>query len=286
MNKKMLMVIIGETYRHCRHTRGTEKSYKLQKLATQSHLDFIDSVSNRLGLEIDVCLYIYSMNQDWDNEFIESYRHKLKFNKVLHTTRLGENVIQSRCLSAIKDQNIEEQGYDSILFIRPDLFLKDYFKEVFTDLDDKITFAHVNEILSSNKHCGGNKSNTLGDLPIPIPKDADPNLPTVSHQIFYVPKKFFNLLFEKKLWHEHFSYYESIKHISKDEINFFVDTFHSSCTSITWNPLYYQVNREQCYLWPDNGWKFDHTKAAPVYTGVEMYTDLIDLTDDFRKSEL
>ena len=275
MNKKMLMGVVGETYRHCRHTRGSEESFQLQQIATQSHLDFIDVVGERLGIEIDVCLYVYTMSQDWDNKFVQSYGDKLKFSKILHRPRLGESVLQSRCLEAIRDKNLKDKGYDGILFIRPDLFLKDYFKETFVACDNKVTFAHVNEMHSSSDHCGGQKANTLGDLLCPVPDDADRSLPAVCHQIFYVPKKFFNLLLENKLWKMHLSYYECLKHLSKDEISFFIDTFHSSCTGITWNPLYCQVNRDkQCEKWPDEGWRFDYEKLTPKFTGEKMYTDL------------
>jgi hypothetical protein len=217
------------------------------------------------------------MNDEWDREFIESYGDSAKHVDILQTGRIGEDALQSNCLKSLKDEKIGLDEYDSILFVRPDLFIKEYFGDIFTAPEDQIKFAHVNEIISSEDTCGGDKANTLGDLKCPVPSDADLSLPAVCHQIFYVPKQFYNLLLEEKLWKKHLSFYESYKHLEKNQISFFIDSFHSSCTGITWNPIYCQVNRDwhrQCDLWPDDGWVFDYESLSPKFTGEKMYTDL------------
>ena len=279
LNNKILLVVVGETYRHRWPTehhlenRGTLESYDLQMKASNSHLNFIKTIENKLNIKTDVCLFVYSLNQSWDFDFIDNYKNYLAFNKIIYENRLGEQQLQIKLLNFLRDSNISEQ-YEAILFIRPDLYLKRYFSEIFKFTENKIKFAHVNEVVSTNNHCGCRKSNTLFDIRDNVPQGVDLNLPAVSHQIFYVPKKFFNLLFTKNIWNKHLSYYECLKYITKQEVECFINTFHSSCTSLAWNPIYSQVNRIQCEKWPDEGLEFDYETLSIKNSPLKQYVNL------------
>jgi hypothetical protein len=249
MKNKFLLVINGETYRHGHQgsrERGSEESYKLQGFATKSHLDFIKFISNKFNIKSDVLLYYYKLNDVWDLQFVKSYEPHLKYSVSLENL-LGETNLHSSLIDYIKN-NIDINDYKFILFIRPDLYLKKYFLDIFDVQDEKIKFAYVNEITN---HLGKSWHEESG-------------FPSVNHQIFYVPSKFYSELFSGCVWRNHHSYVFSLDcGLKKEQIDFFIKTYHSSSTSNTWNPIFHQVGREETKFWVDKNFVVDDVTHTP-----------------------
>jgi hypothetical protein len=270
--KKCLIVINGETYRHGpqgSRGRGTEESFKLQNFASKSHLDFVSYIENKFNLECNFLLFYYSLNDLWDKKFESYYLEKTVFTKKLDSL-LGETWLHASLLDNI-NKNVNYNEYDFILFIRPDLYLKNYFFEIFDLTDNKIKFSNINEITDQE----GKSWNVIL------------NHPSVNHQIFYVPKIFYPNLFRGCLWQNHLSYMSCLRcGLSKEQISFFLDTYHSSSTSNTWNPIFHQVGREETKFWVDKDYVVDsdtHNPKKVVYDG--RYDNLIknDFTENYEK---
>lgn len=286
---RFMMVISGETFRHDpfrdrpsdftphnfpdisayqgNRTRGTEESFKLQNFATTSQLDFIKNIDEKYGLECDVCLFYYKLNEVWDNHFESNFYPHLKYTIKLDTL-LGEENLHTMMINYIKS-NIDISLYEFILFIIPDLYLKKYFSDIFEIDYDRIKFAHVNEITD---HLGKSYHEQSG-------------FPLVNHQIFYVPKNFYDSLLSHKIWKNHYSYIEAIKNgFSPDKIGFFLETYHSSSTSNTWNPIFHQVGRYESKFWVDQNFILDSQTHKPKNQDYDnRYSSLIgnDFTDNY-----
>lgn len=265
---KFLLVINGETFRHGgqgSRERGDEESFNLQMIATESQLKFINYVKENNNFDCDIFMNIYSLNDEWDKEFIKQYGDLVKLINI-NNTLLGETSLHSQTLNIIKNK-INYNEYEFILFLRPDLFLKNYFSTIFNCDSDKITFAHVNEIedplgKSWNQTQRGN--------------------PAVNHQIFFVPKKFFTELLDHKLWFNHYSYDLILQHnIKSTNIDFFIYTYHSSSTDVTWNPIFHQVGRNETTFWIDKKYRVNKiTHKIDIVEDESIYCELIN--NDFK----
>ena len=267
---KFLFIINGETFRHGpqgSRERGSQESFKLQEFAIESHLDFIKFINKKFGIDCDVLLYYYKLNEEWDTNFKSQYQEYTKYSYGLDSL-LGEQQLHSSLIKTIKD-DVNIESYKFLLFIRPDLYLKKYFLEIFDMCEDKIKFAHVNEITD---HLGKSYHQIFEH-------------PAVNHQIFYVPKKFFNNLLLGCLWQNHHSYPSSLNcGISKNQIDFFLKTYHSSSTSNTWNPIFHQVGRDETKFWVDKNYVIDedtHTPKVIEYDGRYDNLKNNDFTDNF-----
>ena len=266
---KFLLIINGETYRHGpqgSRERGTTESFELQNFATQSHINFIEYVTDKFNLQSDVLLYYYKINEEWDSHFENSYKKYLS-HAVGLPNLLGEIYLHSSLIQFIKN-NVNISEYKFVLFIRPDLYLKRYFFEIFNIDEDKIKFAHVNEITD---HLGNSWHETHG-------------YPAVNHQIFYVPNRFFHNLLNDCIWKNHYSYPSSLNcGILKEQIGFFLETYHSSSTSNTWNPIFHQVGREETKFWVDQNFIVDNLTHRPKKVEYDKRYDNL-LKNDFTEN--
>jgi hypothetical protein len=267
---KFLLVINGETFRHGpqgSRDRGGEESHKLQIFASKSHIKLIEHLKEKFGINCDVFLSYYELNDLWDNEFENIYTDYLKFS-YRHLSLLGEQNLHYFITDFI-NKNINYNQYEFILFIRPDLYLKKYFFDVFEMSSDKIKFAHVNEITD---HLGKSYHETNG-------------VPLINHQICYVPNKFYDKLLSKCFWGGcHLSYICAIScGIKKENIDFFIKTYHSSSTSNTWNPIFHQVGRFETKFWADKNYVVDDTHHTPKLVEYDgRYDNLIN--NDFSEN--
>jgi hypothetical protein len=269
MKNKFLLIINGETFRHGpqgSRDRGTEESFNLQNFASKSHLDFINFLKKKFNIDCDILLYFYKLNEEWDSHFLDLYKEYTKYSIVIDKL-LGEVFLHSSLIDFIKN-NVDLDEYRFLLFIRPDLYLKKYFFDIFELSDEKIKFAHVNEITD-------NFGKSWNDIS---------GFPAVNHQIFYVPKKFFTNLIKGCIWRNHHSYISSLNcGLTKDQIGFFLETYHSSSTSNTWNPIFHQVGREETKFWVDKNFLFDSATHQPTQVSYDKRYDNL-TNNDFSEN--
>jgi hypothetical protein len=251
--KKCLVVINGDNFRlggQATRTRGGIDSFKRQKIATESHINFFNFIKERHNIDTHVLINSYKIDNEYDDIFLSWYQRFLKFY-FLNDNQFGsENMLVEDTLSKLS--KIDLADYDFILFIRPDFYLKEYFSKVFNPDSDKVLYAHID----SGYPC------------------EDGSIPYVCHSITYVPKRFFTLLLNKKVWNWHTSAIELINFVTAEDIDFFTNTLHLCCSSLDWNPIYSMVGRYENteYKTPNIRYIFSSGKKIEANT-YQMYEE-------------
>jgi hypothetical protein len=252
MKKKFLFVISGESFRYGHQGsrgRGGDESYVRQKIAVTSQTNFIDFIKEKYDIDCDLFFSIYKFSENWDNNFFSWYKKPPLFINN-YDNLLGEGMLHSNIISYMYN-NINLNNYDFVLFVRADLFLKKYFYEIFDPFCEKVKYAHINEI-----------TDKVGKSYNYIPNTE---IPAVNHQIFFVPKKYYRNLVYGSLWNNHHSYVTSLRGgLKQSDITFFLNTYHSSSTDITWNPIFHQVGREETDFWVDQKYRVNPETHHPI----------------------
>lgn len=222
---KCLFVILGEAFRDggqdCR-LKGSVKSYAPQREACLSHIRFIEHLKEK-GVQSHV--FINSYTTPYDADIREWYR---PIGSHFHPKPIGYMNLYKDSLDRISSIIFE---YDFILFLRIDLYLKNFFLETF-QIKDKIQYSSICYIFR-NFHLTTNKK------------------PRVVDMILYVPRDMYTSVFEKPvmaLCHDGYSNLLAAG-VTEDNIAFIVNTYHDSDSQKDWNPLYYIVNRPQSSTW-------------------------------------
>ena len=213
---KHLCVIIGESFRsggNASRTIGSPESVKEQKDAILSHIRFIKNIQFKYNIDIDVAVHTVftEYTQDIYNIYKDNDINVVSFTHIPNA--IGHVNAFRDCLSTQK--NIKE--YQSIIYLRIDLFLREYIDNIFKPQGDKIVYTwHNNNI--------------------------------IDNLFFSLPKKFFdNINYHiNKVWTTQDM---RERHKSYCEDSLLLYTQHVSATHRGWNPLFYIVNRHQCLDW-------------------------------------
>jgi len=278
---KILIVLNGESFRDggtgVRSSGNNQKSIIQQRCAINSHIRFFKYIENKFGFTCEVFINSYKSN-GYENEMIKSYNdYLIGYN--FHTERLNSE------FSMIEDtitrlNNINMCEYKFILFIRNDIFLKEYFLDVFKIDNEKIIYAFVDSNPSFNKIC---EDMNMEQCNFYVP---------VNHMITLIPEKYYYLLLEKKAWYWHYSASRFLSEIKNNLfIDFFVQSVHWCNSSHEWNPLFVQVGRvnsfnyEECksiqidvpsseFIIASKGIKFDNKKLSKILINDSIYDNL------------
>jgi hypothetical protein len=226
-----LIIFIGESFRlgnQFTRNRGNIKSYNNQIDACNSHINFIDYIINKFNLTIDI--YIATYNTQFNQDLLLIYA-KYLIGKDLYDDVIGLNNLFKNIINKINNIN----RYDFILYIRIDLFLKQYFIEIFNPNLNTILFP---TICSRPYHKYENK-------------------PRVNDMLLFIPKKYYKYLNNIIICHE--NWYNLLKNtdLTNDDIDTIIYTYHDSDSYKDFNPLYYIVNRDQSTIFHSEGYIFN-----------------------------
>lgn len=244
---KLLLIIAGECFRdggQCSRLKDTDISIENQLKATNSHIDFIDYLHNTYGITTDIQLIsYYSKHKDILIDKYKDYNLNYKFYNHYFTDR-------TQLVNSIKIQNIGEQ-YGGILIIRPDMYLKPFFNQVFDPYSTKICYPSVCFIGQHRIH----------------------QCPRVNDTIIYIPKYYFNLIYDNigvKLYHEAIPDYIAHSHSIGDplyldkDFDFFLKTLHDSDSYKDYNPIYTLVSRPENKKWHSYGYQIRINDFLPI----------------------
>ncbi len=235
---KLLVILWGESYRSGvwgqTRTRGTGDYKRRQILASKSHISFFESLQSK-GHTVDVILNTYELNENDDKELLSFYYNKSNLiGQLFHPHIFPDEITFFKCMFDIARQY--EKNYDLILFIRVDLYLKQYFLETYVPNSEKVIFAHIDSNCDLDQY---NEDKTKGFR--------------IAQIILSIPKSLFWLLTNKCLdesCHPHEFRNHIVKfHIPPKDIDFLVRSPFLCSTCSGWNPLYIQVGRvyNKCY---------------------------------------
>ena len=227
-----LIILLGESFRlGCQgnRNRGTTESYNEQMKACKTHTDFIEHIITKFNME-SVSVYISSYTTQFDNDLLSNY------NKYLIGNTLYPDVIGITSLfhnSINKIQNIEK--YDFVLYIRIDLFLKEYFIEIFNPTINMILFPTI---------CWARDCKTGSH-------------PRVNDMILFLPKKYYTYINKLQICHEGWNILINQTDLTYNDLDTMIHTYHDSDSFKDYNPLYYIVNRQESKDFHSEGHIFD-----------------------------
>lgn len=241
---KLLLVIAGDCFRE--GTQGsllkdTDISVINQIKATESHIFFIEYLKKKYNITTDVQLISYASK--YENILIDKYNEynlRYKFYNSYHVDRTA-------LVNATRIENIEE--YDSILFIRPDMYLKPFFMEIFDPYATKICYPSV---------CYINESR---------------DWVRVNDTMMCIPKKYFDLVYYKigvKLYHraipDYISHSREINEplLLNIDFDFFLKTLHDSDSYKDYNPIYTLISRPENKNWYSYGYQIRNPDFLPI----------------------
>lgn len=218
---KMLLVFAGEAFRSGKsRERDDKKFFDGQRSACFSHVDFMDHIETAWGMKCDVMVNSYETKYEED---IASW-----YGDRLVASCYRRNLIGLDGLARAALSEHEISGYDCALISRIDIRYKDYMKSVFNPSWDRIMFPSMCWILQAYL------SNWT---------------PRVSDTMEFIPKRL--LEFAKAnffLCHSSWSHYRNHR-LPKEDMGFFLETYHDSDSAKDYNPLYDIVNRRASDKW-------------------------------------
>lgn len=237
---KILLMITGESFRdggQNSRKKDTNISLDTQLLATDTHLKFMSSITNKYNIDFDV--QILSYKTKFQDKLIEKYaKHNTtyKFYDKYYRDR-------TQLTNSNKIENIQEK-YIGVLVIRPDMFLKDYFIDMFNPFVEKIFYISVCFLYY---HTCKNKAPRINDTSI------------------YIPSKYFQKIYYDigiKLYHESIADY--LGHgLSLSDFDFWLHSLHDSDSAKDYNPLFYLVSRPINKVWHSYSYEIDNEKFLP-----------------------
>lgn len=234
-SNRLLLAIVGESFR-CggQHSRNTDSAIGAlgQAKATASHIDWIDYIFNEHGITIDIQFIGYETR--WTDKLIQSYEPyncEYTMYKYHHKDR-------TQLANSISIQNLE--SYDSVLYIRPDLCFREYFKELFDPEWNKLYYPSV--------ACGfrPNQPDSYNILQNALQR------PRVNDTMMFVPSLYFDKVIRSghvKLYHEAIEHYVDSHRLAISDFGFMLPSLHDSDTAKEYNPIYKMVGRDESFMW-------------------------------------
>jgi hypothetical protein len=232
---KCLVLFIGESFRDgFQHSRekDTEKGYNTQKIASESHIKFIENLKNK---NIDTDVIINTYDTKYEVELEEWYKNYL-IDYISNQSLIG---IEKLINNAITKNRKYINNYDFVYVCRIDLCLKDYFIEKFNPEWNKIYFSNI-----TWREC----YKTIN------------NEPRIADVMMFIPNPYF-YLFNLNIYLNHDAWftYKTDYNLTNNDMDFMIDTYHDSDTFKDFNPLYYMVSRPENQKWHSENYLIDRS---------------------------
>lgn len=238
---KALFIILGESFRQggwlSRET-GAACSYPDQKLACDSHINFIKFLKVKFDVDTDVIIDTYMT--PYKNDLLHWYEPYLKEAAIHECKAFGFENLYRHALTLINNY----EDYEFIHFFRIDLYLKPYFSQVFK-MTDKLQYS-------------------FRTTPIPFIECV----PRLNDMMLYVPRNHFDILKRNiVLLHDLYIWGLIQRCGLKKSVCTYIKTIHDSNTRRDWNPLFRIVNRPESIKWEWYGYTWSVLTGDPEYTG-------------------
>lgn len=227
---------------------GLENSYNEQKLATNTHLEYIDYLKNQ-GYGVDVLVGTYETQYTQDLlSWYKTRTSKLEA-KLFDFTPNSETFLEkpsgapgyglSRMFQLTLDK-INLDCYDFIVYIRVDVVIKNINLFI-----SKLNIQTKRLLLGFNLM---DPYLAYGGLH-PFPTDM----------IMFVPNNLFSKIdFSNiEIFHSIWKWFAEKCNLTENDIGYIIDTMHDSDSAKDWNPLYRLANRFSVSKWSGVGYKYD-----------------------------
>ena len=234
-SNRLLLAIVGEAFRYGgQHSRNTDTSMGAlgQAEATASHIDWINYIFNEHGITTDIQFIGYETK--WTDKLIQSYE---PYN-CAYTMHTNYSQDRTQLANSISIQNLEY--YDSVLYIRPDLCFREYFKKIFDPEWNKLYYPSVS--------CGflPNEPDSYNVLQKTL------HSPRVNDTMMLVPNSYFDKIIRSghiKLYHEAIEHYMDSHGLTIGDFGLMLSSLHDSDAAKGYNPIYKMVGRYESFMW-------------------------------------
>jgi hypothetical protein len=252
---KCLLVLDGESFRigpqFTRVRSASLEGINRQKLASYSHLRLINFLKDKFNCDTDVLISSYKFNEPCDTMLIEWYKPFIIKCIYFDSLFQHEDIFHQVTNSIV--QSFDLSQYTFVLFIRIDYYIKKYFLQRFTHIDDSVRYVHMD-------YNGGG----------------------VAHTIIYLPKIYFHLLNTpiENNFRAKWSGLNNIKDTVKTDL--FINSYHSCATNLNWNPLYSNVCREESFFRENKGERYINGEKVQGLEDTEY--DHLERTDTIKEN--
>jgi hypothetical protein len=240
--KNAYVVFLGESFRsggHQSRLSGGLEAFKGQQAASFSQLRFLHSAMNQHGIRWQVLVDTYSSR--FDQSLRDWYSTKELQNVHFHfhqSPPIGYSNLFRHALGLVKaDAAHHSNNYQFVLFIRIDLYLKDFFAVAFRSAvrGQQIMFPTA----------------TWSIQPTVLWEAANKHVPRVVDTTLYIPASFLPVFFERPSLVLSHSSWKLLRmaNVSDTDLGFMIKSQHDSNSQNDWNPLYRMVDRPECSRW-------------------------------------
>jgi hypothetical protein len=244
--KKGMLVLYGESFRsgdNGSRTRDCEECVETQKIASQSHQDFIRFVQEKYNITLDVLIDTYDTLYQ---EELKSYYNSPDYYS--HKELLGWDGI---CQHAVN--NIDKSHYEFILLTRIDIFIKPEFYNVFNPSWEKIYFlSTVEPDDTPTVKCGFSKSETG----IYYPK--------INPTFVFFPSSYYDALQQVSVDHEAWFHYMKTYQLTEKDMGLMVDYQFNANSASRQNPYYKMVGRPESTILMDKNLVITYPLISPT----------------------
>ena len=227
--KKGILVLYGESFRSGNmgsRTRDCDECVETQKLASQSHQEFIQFIEKK-NITMDVLIDTYDTK--YEEELKGYYNNPTYYS---HPELLGWDKISQDAVN-----KIDKNKYDFIVMTRLDIFIKPDFYTVFNPSWKKIMFLSPQEaVFDQFMVCGF--SNTEKD-------NKGIYYPQVNPTIMFFPQNYFYTLQHINTGHYAWKHYMDTYHLHEKDMSFMVDYQFNTNSANMKNPYYKMVGRDE-----------------------------------------
>lgn len=215
MSRKILLCLTGEPFRYggqFSRGRGTPESIPRQAIATASHQKLISVLKDKFNAEVEITLFTYSTNPEYDI-LLKSMYNKSKI--IFKETPSSDELAFNNWFHQKFTEEVENKSFTHAIIVRLDMYLKNYFFEKLYLSDKQVIFGFAD-------------SNSYINL-------------SVLHGLCIIPVSFFKHI---RFWTPHEAGINLIHVFGNSSINFLINTLHVLSSDLQWNPLFVNVGRK------------------------------------------
>ena len=228
---KGLLFLYGESFRDGKQNsrlKDTRASFIPQQNASLSHLAFRQHIQDKYNIDMDIIITTHDTRYELQlKKWYTPYKYiSQKSDAIKSVDKLVQDAV-----------NVIDRKYEFIFMTRMDIYLKPLFFKKFNPNWRTIKFFSPN---FTPWECG-----------------RDGQFPLINPTCEFIPKHYFQVLYNVCIHHRAWRHYHEIFHIPNSKLGFMVNTYHDADSFKDFNPYYKMVSRPESMIWHDRGKKIN-----------------------------
>tara|TARA_B100000035_G_C21031412_1_gene568713 strand:- start:2635 stop:3612 length:978 start_codon:yes stop_codon:yes gene_type:complete len=283
----ILFVLSGGTFRQKLYDE--KQMIKRQIVTTLSHLHLINKINDKLNLQVKI---LFNLKKNDKNKYIYNILHKFILQKNEYESVSSEFELIENTMNILENIQLNKNNIEYIFFLRPDVYLKNYFIENFKINTNKIIYTHIDKngrnwvkgayypyeyfpsvwhgiVLIPKKFFQYINSNQLPNIvekcSLPSEKYLQHLLHQGQHILHPTDFKIRNHKYTHSIWFYHRSANNFMKLVNNNNlIDFFDNNLYLCSTECDWNPMYLNNDRHVVKSTPNNILTFQRINSNEI----------------------